>query len=251
MGDRYNEVISVRVSRTQSESDVFAPLARYQCPVLSQWQTLEISAGDLRHLSGLDPSNVFRPRLLDRRRRRLQFWLNEFLTGLALSPVLVGFVYLFIVRPLFGDSTAIAAFCLLAMPFLVAIARWLWRQHNSPKTLAALLEDVDRFHDTLKAIDIGDRLSDRPPQATPERDALFQALSLIREDLIRALKTERILRENQDFLATSPEQFASNLATIRAIETHHQAGEYAQFLNEALQIGMGVREELNKLQRRS
>jgi hypothetical protein len=218
--------------------------------VQSNWQALEISPGELRHLSGIDPSNVFRASILDRPQTRLRFWLHEFLTGLALSPILVGFVYLFVLRPLVGDSTGLALLCLLLMPFFVAIARWLWRQYSNPKTLAALLEDVDRFHDTLKAIEIGDRLSDRPPEDTPERQALFEALSLIREDLIRALKTERILRENQEFLAHNPEQFASNLTAIRAIETHHQAGEYAQFLHEALQIGLGVREELNKLQQR-
>ncbi|WP_017659719.1 hypothetical protein [Baaleninema simplex] len=215
----------------------------------SDLEGLELSYGELKRLSGIDPSEVFRASLLRNRRTRLQFFLQELLTGLALTPLLVGFVYLFLIRPVLGNSLVAAIACLVVMPFLIVGGRWLWRQSTTPATLMALLEDVDRYHATLKAIEIGDRLSDSPPQNNSERQALLSALKLTRDDLVRALKTERILRENRDFLANSPELFTNNLTALKAIETNHQAGEYARFLHDTLQIGIGVREEMEKLQR--
>ncbi|MGC9502904.1 hypothetical protein [Baaleninema sp.] len=214
----------------------------------SDLEGLELSYGELKRLSGIDPSEVFQASLFQNRHTRLQFFLQELLTGLALTPLLVGFVYLFLIRPALGDSLTAAIACLLVMPFLIVGGRWLWRQSTTPETLVALLEDVDRYHATLKAIDISDRLSDAPPQDNPERQALLRALKLTRDDICRALKTERILRENRDFLANRPELFINNLTALKAIQTNHQAGEYARFLYDTLQIGIGIREEMEKLQ---
>ncbi|MBP0001999.1 MAG: hypothetical protein J7641_23900 [Cyanobacteria bacterium SID2] len=216
----------------------------------SDLQGLELTVGELRHLSGIDPSEIFRSSQLRDPQFRLKFLLQEFLTGLALTPILLGFVYLFVIRPFLGNSVIAAIVGLVVIPFTIMGIRWLWRQQTTPKTLVALLEDIDRYHATLKAIDIGDRLSDESPIDTPERQALIRALTLTRDDLVRALKTERILRENRDFLATSPDLFVNNLTALTALQTNHQAGEYAQYLRETLQIGIGVREEMQKLQKR-
>lgn len=64
----------------------------------------------------------------------------------------------------------------------------------------------------------------------------------------RALKTERILRENKDIINMRPELFENNLIALRTLQVSEQATESGQLLNEALQVAVGVQEEMKKLQ---
>lgn len=219
---------------------------------------LEISAGELKRLTGLEPMDVFRPHLLKNSRSRLNFLMQELIVSLALTPILVGFLYLFVLRPLLGSSLVAAILALVFMPIAITAGRWIWRVRTTPTTLVALLDDVDRYHATLKAIEISDRLdaasSSLPTSdgdaATPgeSRQTLICALQLTRNDLVRALQTERILRENREFFATNPDVFANNLTAIQALQVSQKASEYSQFLNEALLIGTSIQAEMRKLQ---
>ncbi|MGD1713832.1 hypothetical protein [Dapis sp. BLCC M172] len=61
--------------------------------------------------------------------------------------------------------------------------------------------------------------------------------------MICAIQTERILRENQDFIMRRYELFASmenNLSALMNFDVKNQATEYGKLLNEALEIGMSV-----------
>lgn len=211
---------------------------------------LEISAGELRRLTGLDPMEVFRPNLLKNSRSRLNFFMQELIVSLALTPILVGFLYLFVLRPLLGSSLPAAIVALVFMPIAIIAGRWIWRQRTTPTTLVALLDDVDRYHATLKAIEIGDRLeaAGSSSATSADRKTLISALQLTRNDLVRALQTEKILRENKDFIATNPEVFANNLTALQSLQVSQKASEYGQFLNEALQIGISIQDEMRKLQ---
>lgn len=211
---------------------------------------LEISAGELRRLAGIDPIEVFRPHLLKNYRSRLNFFMQELIVSLALTPILVGFLYLFVLRPLLGSSLLAAIVALVFMPIAIIAGRWIWRLRTTPKTLVALLDDVDRYHATLKAIEIGDRLeaAGGSSATSGDRQALISALQLTRNDLVRALQTERILRENKEFIATNPDVFANNLTALQSLQVNQKASEYGQFLNEALQIGISIQDEMRKLQ---
>ncbi|MGB3238881.1 MAG: hypothetical protein WBB29_11325 [Geitlerinemataceae cyanobacterium] len=211
---------------------------------------LEISAGELRRLAGIDPMEVFRPHLLKNSRSRLNFFVQELIVSLALTPILVGFLYLFVLRPLLGSSLLAAIAALVFMPIAIIAGRWIWRQRTTPTALVALLDDVDRYHATLKAIDIGDRLeaAGASSATSSDRQTLISALQLTRNDLVRALQTERILRENKEFIATNPEVFANNLTAIQSLQVSQKASEYGRFLDEALQIGISVQDEMRKLQ---
>ncbi|MDY6936803.1 MAG: hypothetical protein SWY16_03970 [Cyanobacteriota bacterium] len=213
-------------------------------------QGLEISPGELRHLSGCDPSEVFRPAKMKHRRYLLNFLFQEFLVSLALTPVLVGFLYIFVIRPMLGSSLLAALACLVVMPVAVTAGRGVWRKFTTPESLVALLDDVDRYHSTLKAVEIGDSLeaAGSSDGRARDRQTLISALQLTRTDLVRALKTERILRDNKDFIATNPELFASNLTAIEALQVSDRGSAYSKFLNDALQIGMSIQEEMRKLQ---
>ncbi len=212
---------------------------------------LEISVGELKHLSGLDPAEVFRPSLLKTDRAKLHFLVQELLVSLALTPILVGFIYLFVIRPIFGQSVLWAIACILAAPMFIIGVRRVWRVQTTPKALASLLDEVDRYHGMLKAIDISDRLEAAGnPIRLSDRQAVLSALQLTRTDLVQALKLERILRENQDFIATNSEFFANNLMALQALKVSDRASEYSQFLDEALQIGMNIQQKMKALQHR-
>ncbi len=213
-------------------------------------QELEISKGELKHLTGVEIDEIFRPASIATAQKRLSFLLQEVLTGIILTPLAVGFLYIFIIVPLLKSSVAAAIACLILTPIAIILLRWYWRSRNSPQTLTALLDEIDRYRAVLKAIDISDQIeaAGSAEAILRDRNTVIEALQLTRSDLIRALRTERILRENKDFIATNPELFANNLTAIRALQVTNQASEYGQFLDRALQIGIGVQAEMRKLQ---
>jgi len=211
---------------------------------------LEISKGELRRLTGFDPENVFRPSIMADREKRLGFLINEGLVALALTPIIVGGIYAFIILPIIGSSIKIGILLLILVPIAVLIGRSLWRRFTCPQGLTILLDEVDKYHSVINAIDINDQLATpgNVQSSINDRDQVISALQLIREDLVRALKTERILRDNKKLLANNQELFVNNLAHLQAFQLSSQAGEYAQFLNQSLQIALDVQAEISKLQ---
>ena len=228
-------------------------------------QDLEISPGEIRHLSGVDASVVFRPTFFHNPQGRWSFLFQELLLSLALTPIIVGFLHVFVILPFLGTSLPATIITLIAVPIAIVACRWLWLQRRSRKSLGYLLDEVDRYNAVIKAIDINDRLqATRKEPTSPgdypdailrgdrhfapaqrDRENVISALTLIKEDLVSALKTERILRENQSFLVSNPELLVSNLRTLQTLQVQNRASEYGRLLNEALQIAADVSEEVS------
>ncbi|MBD2415370.1 hypothetical protein FACHB389_28795 [Nostoc calcicola FACHB-389] len=151
--------------------------------------------------------------------------------------------------------------------FLIVLGLWLggltqtvlymlWKSRNKfvkknmTTSLQILLNDVSRYNAIIKAIDINDQIEEagNPEVVIKERESVIEALKLTKADLVRALKTERILRENKNFILSNTELFINNLATLTAMQVHEQATEHGRLLNEALQIALDVQDEMKKLQ---
>ncbi|MEO1432164.1 MAG: hypothetical protein AAFV71_24490, partial [Cyanobacteria bacterium J06633_8] len=81
-----------------------------------------------------------------------------------------------------------------------------------------------------------------------ERNRVIEALKYTRADLVRALKTERILRDNKKFIVNNSELLANNLATLTQMQVSEQASEHGRLLNEALEIAIDVQQEMKRLQ---
>ena len=139
----------------------------------------------------------------------------------------------------------------LAITFAWNVYKWV--KAKPLQTLAGLLDEVEKYHEVIKALDIIDRLTaagNLQANLINRGDAI-EALKITRESLVCALKTERILRENNKFIGRRYELFAnieSNLAALMALDVSDRATEYGQLLNEALEIGMSVHKEVRKLQ---
>jgi hypothetical protein len=104
------------------------------------------------------------------------------------------------------------------------------RKHNQIITNLYTLDQLEAVGNPVK---INDRVK------------VIEALKITREGLVRALKTERILRENPNF---KPEYFNIDLTSLQAERTMVKAVEYAQLLDDAVQIGVSVQTEMRKLQ---
>lgn len=211
---------------------------------------LEISKGELRRLTGFDPDDVFRPSMMKDREKRLGFFINEMLVALALTPIIVGLIYAFLILPIIGSSIKLGILLLILVPIAVIIGRVLWRRITFPKALTILLDEVDKYHTVVQAIDINDQLatSGNSQSSINDREQVITALQLIRENLVLALKSELILRDNKKLLANNQELFVNNLANLQALQVSTQASEYSQLLNQSLQIAFDVQAEIKKLQ---
>lgn len=92
---------------------------------------LGISKGELRCLTGFDPEDVFRPSTMANREKRMGFFFNEGL-ALALTPIIIGFIYAFIILPTLGSSNKLGVILLIIVIVAVVVGRSLWRKNLSP-----------------------------------------------------------------------------------------------------------------------
>ncbi|HLO88387.1 MAG TPA: hypothetical protein VK203_25745 [Nostocaceae cyanobacterium] len=212
---------------------------------------LEISKGELRRLTGFDPENVYRASIWEDRDKRKEFLRNEGLMALMLTLPLVGAIYTSIIVPTIGSSISLGILLLIIAPVVMLVVRSLWRRFTYPRALTILLDQVDKYHAVVQAIDIRDEGDNNGNSHTniQDREKVVAALQFIREDLVRALKIARILRDNKKSLADNPELLTNNLASMQSIQVSSPASEYARFLNQSLQIALDVQAEMQKLQK--
>lgn len=117
------------------------------------------------------------------------------------------------------------------------------------KLLMRLLDEIDRFNELVRAVDMVDRLDNVNPGSRyfENRIEILSALNMTRDSLMSGVMTEKILRENRGLLARRRDlltHIESNLSALSAIEVTDEASEYSRILNEALQIGMIVQQEM-------
>ncbi|MCX7596258.1 MAG: hypothetical protein N2235_21375 [Fischerella sp.] len=211
---------------------------------------LEITKGELRRLTGINPSNVLRPGMMANREQRLGFLMKEVRVTLLLSLIITGLIYGLIILPTMGSAIGLGIILLIVVSLAVVIGRWLWRRFTYSKTLINLLNEVDRYHAVIQAIDYLDQMvaSGNLASNINDRETAIAALQFTREDIVRALKIERLLRDNKKLLADNQELFNNNLANLQALQISTQASEYAQTLNQSLQIDLDVQSQIGKLQ---
>lgn len=109
-----------------------------------------------------------------------------------------------------------------------------------------LFAEVDKCNKVIRDIDIFDQLQDAGnPIKLESRESAIAALRMTRNDIVRALKTERILREHPDF---HPDRFDIDLNAFESIQMQDQAKEYARIFDTTLQIAIDVQKTMSELQ---
>ncbi|MFS8858251.1 FlxA-like family protein [Synechococcus sp. H55.7] len=229
-------------------------------------QELVISPFQVQSLSGVPVAWLYRPRPV----RRWKDWLRQFSafwdllrlllvldlccrfltfwTGGSLL-TLLGRIW---IPGLYSSwRTWLVEWGILAAIAALGQAYWIFRSRRLP-LLLNLLEEVDRYNRIIQAIHLNDQLVEagNPEVKLAQRAEVIEALKLTRTDLIRALKTERILRQNEDLIEQQSELFGDNLAALTALQVREQAGEQGRLLDAALQIALHVRSQIRQLQQR-
>ena len=203
---------------------------------------LEITKGELKHLSGVSLGKILLPPT------KTKYLLEGFKSLLI---VLLLFVSYWMAVKIFNTHYLLLIIIYVGMGvglFLEDIYKIFITRKN--QSLVRLFEDVDKYNSIVQAIAINDKIEDagNPQVKLSNRTKIIEALKLIREDLIRALKTERIIRENKKFVNTNTDLFAFDFKTLTALQINDKASEHGILLNEALEIVIEVREEMKKLQ---
>ena len=140
----------------------------------------------------------------------------------------------------------------LALLLLKLIAQQ-WRKMKAapakrqiPRVILRLFTEVDKCNRTICDIDIFDQLQDAGnPIKLESRESAIAALRMTRNDIIRALKTERILREHPDF---HPDRFDIDINAFEAIQINNRAREYGKIFDTTLQIAIDVQKAMAELQ---
>lgn len=203
---------------------------------------LEISKGELRRLTGVSPDQVLRPATIATPEQRLKFWQNEILVSLLITTVIVGLIYGLIILPSIGSAITQGIILLIIVFLMVILGRSLWRRFKIPKSLTKLVDAVDQYHALIVAVDVNDQLavSGNLDDSLNDRDKVITALQLLREDLVLALKSDRLLRDNKTLLADNQDLSVHHVATIQSLQANVQANEYTLLLNQVLQIALNV-----------
>lgn len=204
-------------------------------------QGLEITKGELKALSGISVKAVIRP-------FKLRKVFQEVFTSIVVLLLLILSCLLLILCFPNYQITLIVIHLFFAIGLVFEdFKRIVITRKN--KHFVSLIDDVERYNSVIKSIDINDQIeaAGNPGVKLKDRERVIQALRLTREDIVRALKTEKIIRENQAFINLNPDLFANNLKALTALQVDEQASEYGRILNEALQIGMSIQDEMKHL----
>ncbi|AFZ33272.1 hypothetical protein Glo7428_4844 [Gloeocapsa sp. PCC 7428] len=199
---------------------------------------LEFTKGELKRLTGVNPDNVLRGSIWQNREKRFSFLSNEFVKVFVPTVIIVGLVYILVIRTTIGTSIAGAIALFIITFILITLGRWIWQQKIYPQPLKNLLNNVDRYHRVIYDIATIDEAETSTNQV--ERNALLQALQQLRANLVQALQIERSLRQSQPI--DTPDLLSPPKLT------NIQTQEYAPIVNALLQISSSVQAEVRKLQ---
>lgn len=229
-------------------------------------EELKITERELENLSGFDVNEVFvggvfggvyRPSIFQNTKRLAYFCLTE-LFVLILTFIFTLPIGLLAIRNYTNASNDIPViFHFLQINSGISLLVFIsWNVYmglkvKQIKALLHLVDEVDKYNEVIQAVAILDKLEAVGIQVNLiNRNEVIEALNVTRDSLVCGLRTEKILRENRGLLARRYDLFdniENNLTTLRTLEVNNQANEYGQLLNNALQIGMSVHKEVQKL----
>ena len=209
-------------------------------------QELEITLGELKRLTGFEftvkSKGTFIASRLDEK-NLMEYWL----------PWLFGICPMFGLTWIVSNSTLYSGrqdndwtLIVLSIIFIISsisIGIYLLQPIKKDQHL---IDGVNQHNKIIRNLDVLDQLeSVGNPIQISERERVLEALIINRKNLVRALETGRILRENTKF---KPEQFNIDLSGLRALQATEKATEYGRFLDEILKIGVNVQSEMRKLE---
>lgn len=109
-------------------------------------------------------------------------------------------------------------------------------------TLRALIDDINSYNQAARTLNDQIKITNLSEQSNRiNQQRKIQVFQKVKQQLITALKTERIIRENPNF---DPDAVASNIVPVSAISLNQTASSYSQELADAIAIGIKVEKEI-------
>lgn len=121
---------------------------------------------------------------------------------------------------------------------------------NYFKHLTVLFNEYKKHNQIVRAIDVKEQLEavEQTGSESQVKSTLSKALVEMREDLIKALKIEKILRENRTVVETNPELFKSSFDATNVQKIIDRGSEYDRLINKTLKIGSKLNKEMKLMQ---
>lgn len=228
---------------------------------------LQISQEELEDAVDLSPrlmlaTDICRVFILKHRHKLLSVVLTELLTlgAIVIFTIPVGLIVNRSLEIFSNDPSDIRAFFAVlfgvSWTLFASINFYLWQQAKQLKSLAKLMNEIDKYNQVIQSINLGVRLDlVQNPQQEMSQDLqeMMRVLKTTRQSLLDALKVERIIREHQTILGNRNElcsTLVTNLETLMTFELQSEASEYGDLVQNALQIGIAVYREMENLQNR-
>ncbi|WRH66251.1 MAG: hypothetical protein RSE13_21915 [Planktothrix sp. GU0601_MAG3] len=203
---------------------------------------LEITPGELKHWSGINKNLLYRPGTAKK-------FIGEGLKTLVITGLLL--ISYWIWSLIFPELALIFIVIYLILIILLVLEDIIkiWLTLNRPQCVK-LFNQVDRYNTIVKALSIYNELeaTEHPQAKLDNQDAIIQALKLIRIELIRGLKIERILKKHKKFIEKNPELFELNFTALTVLQTEKPTTESGRLLYQAFEIASEVHQLLKQLQ---
>lgn len=225
-----------------------------------------VTESELEAIAGVDVNDIglslaYRPAFLQNLNKLISFAIAQ-LFILVLFFILITPLGILMVRNsgLSGEQMATTFYFLLFTGGIAGLATftlnlYLWKRSQKFQTFLTLIDEIQKYNEVVRSLDILDKIEAAGAEIQlSDRQEVIEALSITRESLLASLRTDRILRENQDLIDRRYELFAkieNNLATLNHLKISDEATEYGRLLNQALKIGVSVDREIRRLQNRT
>lgn len=230
----------------------------------SDLEDLQITSEELEDLFYLNSStalavDVYRALFLKNREKFLLAILNEFLLIiLTLTFVVPIGIIVLSHKESTKERDSISALLItsgISLVVILASNLYFWQKVKQVKELAQLIEQIDKYNAVIKDLKMLQRLELVGNSSLKKNDFDYQkvieALKITKDSLVAAVKIEEIMRKHKNLIAKRHElltKLENNLVSLLSFEPDQQASEYEHILQEALQIGISVHNEVKKMQ---
>ncbi|WP_036481047.1 hypothetical protein [Myxosarcina sp. GI1] len=186
----------------------------------------------------------------------LNFTIYLIITGVLIALTVTGLIFLgFAILFMSYTATYVILPIWFALSSRFAIRETIKQKNRNDRSqqkeqfylLSKIISKIKKFNTFIKLIDINDQLTEvgLNGMSQEERAKSIEVLSLLRQDLIKSLKTERILRENKELMTESPELLFDSLSDLIVLQTDEKASQFGKLVSNALEIAQEVQKEMS------
>jgi len=209
---------------------------------MTDLEELEITPGELKHWSGINKNFLYRPATA---KKIIGEGLKTFtIAGL----LLISYGIWSLIFPELSLILIIIYLIIIILLILEDIVK-IWLTLTRPECVK-IFNQIDRYNTIVKALNIYEQLeaTEHPQAILENRDTIIQALKLIRNELIKGLKIERILKKHKKFIQQNPQFFDSNFTDLTVLQTEKPTTEEGILLYQAFEIASEIHTHLKQLQ---